>query len=254
MIKTQLVEVNKSKKHGQGLFVLKAVKKGDRLYRLKQGKIISYSEVKDLSESEKNHLDRVGDDKYEIIAPPGCYINHSCEPNTVEKNHFGYALRDISAGEEITIDYDRVAYLEKPFICRCGSKNCRQHVSGKDHMTNQQTFNLAKKFLGKKVEVVIDRPLGSKHPDYDLIYQLNYGYVPGTRAADEEELDAYVLGLSSPVKKAQGKCIAIIHRLDDDDDKLVVNCAPDRVSDEEISQAVDFQESWFKYEIIRKKK
>jgi inorganic pyrophosphatase len=46
--------------------------------------------------------------------------------------------------------------------------------------------------------------------------------VPDTKAPDGEEIDAYFLGIDKPVKKAQGKCIAIIHRLNDDDDKLVV--------------------------------
>ena len=46
-------------------------------------------------------------------------------------------------------------------------------------------------FIGKVVTVKVDRPLGSKHPEYGLIYTLNYGYVPGVMAPDGEELDAY---------------------------------------------------------------
>lgn len=33
-------------------------------------------------------------------------------------------------------------------------------------------------YLGKKVTLKIDRPLGSRHPQYGFIYMLNYGYVP----------------------------------------------------------------------------
>lgn len=55
-------------------------------------------------------------------------------------------------------------------------------------------------WLGRQVSVVIDRPLGSCHPCYrDLVYQVNYGYVPDTMAADGEPLDVYILGIDSPI-------------------------------------------------------
>ena len=82
--------------------------------------------------------------------------------------------------------------------------------------------NYATKYLGKTVTAKIDRPLGSKHPKHDMIYQVNYGFVPDTKAPDGEEIDAYLLGINAPVDEFTGKCIAIIHRLDDNDDKLVI--------------------------------
>ncbi len=114
------------------------------------------------------------------------------------------------------------------------------------------SFSLAKKYLGKEVEVVIDRPLGSKHPEYGFKYKANYGYVPGTEAPDGEELDAYFLGGNKPVRKGRGKCIAVIHRLNDDDDKLVVVVqGKEEMKDGEIKKAVSFQEKWFEWEIRR---
>ena len=83
------------------------------------------------------------------------------------------------------------------------------------------SFSLAKPYLGKEVEVIIDRPLGSKHPKHDFVYQVNYGYIPNTKAPDGGELDAYVLGVERPIESFTGKCVAIIHRLNDDDDKLL---------------------------------
>ena len=74
-----------------------------------------------------------------------------------------------------------------------------------------------KKYLGQEVKIVIDRPLGSKHPKHDIYYAVNYGFVPGTKAPDGDEIDAYLLGVFEPVKEYEGKCIAIIHRLNDDD-------------------------------------
>ena len=111
---------------------------------------------------------------------------------------------------------------------------------------------LAEQYLGEDVSIIIDRPLGSKHPRHGFVYEVNYGYVPGTQSADGEELDAYYLGVSRPLRTAEGKCIAIIHRLNDDDDKLVV--VPETridLTDSAIAQAVNFQEQWFDSEIRR---
>jgi len=109
----------------------------------------------------------------------------------------------------------------------------------------------SKPYLGKTVEVVIDRPMNSKHPKHGFTYKVNYGYVPDTEAPDGEELDAYVLGIKEPVGSFKGKCIAIIHRTDDNDDKLVI--VPDDYSpnDEEILREVNFQEKWFKPVVVR---
>ena len=113
---------------------------------------------------------------------------------------------------------------------------------------------LAEQYLGKEVSIIIDRPLGSKHPKHGFVYEVNYGYVPGTQSADGEELDAYYLGVSRPLRVAEGRCIALIHRLNDDDDKLVI--IPETqidLTDSEIAKAVNFQEQWFDCEILRKR-
>jgi len=106
-------------------------------------------------------------------------------------------------------------------------------------------------FIGKLVFIQIDRPLGSRHPQHGFFYLLNYGCVPGTNAPDGEELDAYVLGVFEPLERFAGRCIAVIHRLDDDDDKLVV--VPDGVqyTDDQILALTEFQERFFKAVVIR---
>lgn len=106
-------------------------------------------------------------------------------------------------------------------------------------------------FLEKNVRVVIDHPLGSRHPEHGFIYLLNYGFVPGTQAPDGEELDAYVLGVFEPLAEFEGRCIAVIHRLDDDDDKLVLAPSGKVYSDEQIRALIEFQERFFVSEIIR---
>ena len=107
------------------------------------------------------------------------------------------------------------------------------------------------KYLNKTVTVKMDRPLGSKHPDWDLIYEVNYGYLPNTISGDGEELDCYVLGVNKPLDNFTGKCIAIIHRINDNDDKLII--VPDGMNftDEEIRNLTNFQEKYFESIIIR---
>lgn len=115
-----------------------------------------------------------------------------------------------------------------------------------------QMNNIYTQYLGKDVQVTMDRPLGSNHPKHGFRYEVNYGFVPDTKAPDGEEIDAYVLGIDIPLEKFSGKCIAVIHRLNDDDDKLVI--VPENkkdMTDDEIIKYTFFQEQYFKITIIR---
>jgi len=116
---------------------------------------------------------------------------------------------------------------------------------------NSKSLELAKQYLGKKLKITIDRPLGSKHPDWDFEYLVNYGFVEGVIAPDGEGLDAYLLKVDVPVDTYEGSVVAIVHRLDDDDDKLVLVPDGESISDEEIEKLVEFQEKWYKHQIIR---
>lgn len=100
-------------------------------------------------------------------------------------------------------------------------------------------------FLGASVTVSIDRPLGSKHPRHGFIYPVNYGFVPGVMAPDGHELDVYVLGVFEPVERFTGRCVAVLHRTNDVEDKLVVVPEGRDYSDEQIAALTEFQERWF---------
>ena len=110
---------------------------------------------------------------------------------------------------------------------------------------------LAKSFLNQIITVTIDRPLGSIHPKWNYKYPINYGYLANIFAPDGEELDAYVLKINESIREFTGQVVAIIHRLNDDDDKLIVVPKNELITNEEIEKAVDFQEKYFKHKIIR---
>ncbi len=104
-------------------------------------------------------------------------------------------------------------------------------------------------YLGKEVTIRIDRKLGSKHPKHDLLYELNYGFVPNTMTADGAELDAYVLDKQQPLDQFSGIVKAVIRRYNDVENKLVV-CSPDhRPNKAEIREKTRFQEQFFDSEI-----
>ena len=112
-----------------------------------------------------------------------------------------------------------------------------------------------KDMIGKQVEVIVDRPLGSKHPKYiDTTYNLNYGYIKDINAADQEYQDAYILGVNEPLYKYNGKVIAIIDRKNDFEDKLIVSDKNNEYTNSEIRELIKDNEKYFKYRIIRNKK
>lgn len=71
------------------------------------------------------------DDGWSIDASRGgnetAFINHSCAPNCFSRGTRGrllfFALREIRAGEELTLDYSPSQHPGLP--CTCGADNCR---------------------------------------------------------------------------------------------------------------------------------
>jgi inorganic pyrophosphatase len=115
-----------------------------------------------------------------------------------------------------------------------------------------ESLKIAKTFLGKKVHLEFDQPVGSSYAPHKIdSYPINYGYVPGVPASDGDDLDAYLLNVFEPLKEADGVCIAIIHRTNDDDDKLIVVPEGDDLTDEEILQQVAFQEHLYEGVVVR---
>ena len=116
----------------------------------------------------------------------------------------------------------------------------------------RRIFKRINSIIGKNIKGKIDRPIGSVHPKYsNMIYPINYGYVEGIFARDGEEQDVYVLGTNKPLQTFEGKVIAVYHRFNDMEDKWIVSLNGENYSDEEILNAIYFQEKYFKGELIR---
>ena len=101
-------------------------------------------------------------------------------------------------------------------------------------------------YLGKTVQITIDRPLGSTHPKHrDIVYPVNYGFIEHTTGGDGEEIDVYLLGVDLPVKSYSAVIAGVVCREDDDEDKLIA--APNGISftADEMYREVEFQEKYF---------
>ena len=105
-------------------------------------------------------------------------------------------------------------------------------------------------YLNKEVLVKVDRKLGDKHPNFDFIYPVNYGYIPNTLSEDNEEIDAYILGILYPVDEFKGICKAVICRYDNNENKLIVVPKDKNYTIEQMEALVEFQERFFKHKII----
>ena len=102
--------------------------------------------------------------------------------------------------------------------------------------------------LGKRIHVEVDRPVGYRHGD--IVYPVNYGWVPGLMGGDGEEQDAYILGVNEPIKIYNDEIIAILHRLNDVEDKWIVLDESDNYIKDEIEKIIDFKEKYFEHELF----
>ncbi len=129
----------------------------------------------------------------------------------------------------------------------------RQQYTSSKNIFVKETIRQAKAYrvLGSHIDVQVDRPLGSEHPNHPgMIYPVNYGYVPGVMSPDGEEQDVYVIGVSQPVETFSGTVVAVAHRRNDIEDKWVA--APDGMVlyEPEIRRLLSFQEQYFNTEYI----
>lgn len=115
-------------------------------------------------------------------------------------------------------------------------------------MTLEERKAQVRGYLGRTVRIEIDRPIGYVHhkEKYDLLYPINYGYIPDVLGGDGEALDVYLMGVDTPVTEFFGRIIGVVHRENDVEDKLIM--APDGIcfTAEEIAEAIDFQERYYR--------
>lgn len=123
------------------------------------------------------------------------------------------------------------------FAARC-KKGIYTHKARKEQVRS---------YLGKTVEIEIDRPVGYVHHkgEKTLVYPINYGFIPKELGGDGEELDVYLLGVTEPIERASCRVIGIAHRENDVEDKLIAAPLGMSFTAEEMRDAIDFQEKYY---------
>ncbi|MBO7310805.1 MAG: inorganic diphosphatase [Clostridia bacterium] len=114
-------------------------------------------------------------------------------------------------------------------------------------MTLEERKKQVRSYLGRVVRIEIDRPIGYVHQkqNYTLEYKINYGYIPNVIGGDGEELDVYLLGVDTPVEEYTARIIAISHRENDVEDKLVA-CPPNMdFTEAQVMEYIAFQEKYY---------
>jgi hypothetical protein len=123
---------------GRGVHALESIAAGE-VVAVKGGHIVDQATVESLPNSIRNSefrlagdlfLAALSEDEYEAVM---MFVNHSCDPNVgMAGNVVLVAMRDISPGEELTIDYAFFDDSDDVMECRCGSASCRRTITGKD--------------------------------------------------------------------------------------------------------------------------
>lgn len=124
------IEVRDAGRKGLGVFARRPFRAGEFIFRRRHGRVIRNADISRLSEDERRHLCELDLERSAVLLPPGCYLNHSCEPNAMRSGVKVFAWRDIGAGEEITIDYRLNAFGGERWECACGSASCTGSIVG----------------------------------------------------------------------------------------------------------------------------
>lgn len=128
------IEVRPSSIEGLGIFATRSFRSGERITRVHVVREITPETPirEDLGERVEHCA--YPDGKTVLIAFPERQVNHSCNPNAYEAfeadTSYLVARREISAGQEITIDYNINITNGTAWPCHCGATRCRGEVVG----------------------------------------------------------------------------------------------------------------------------
>ena len=124
------VAVRGAGRKGLGVFALRQFDKGEFIFRRRYGRIVANASIPSLTREEQRHLCELDYARSAVLLPPGCYLNHSCEPNAMRSGVKVFAWKRIRAGEEITIDYRLNAFGSGRSTCLCASPSCTGEIVG----------------------------------------------------------------------------------------------------------------------------
>lgn len=133
------IEIRASPIEGNGLFAREPLKEGE-IVEVMGGAVLAQAEFDAFSRTTiRYNAIQIAEGLHLVEHPEVTQtrqgsLNHSCEPNLWMTDEVTFvARRDISAREELTVDY--ALFTAQPgwaVDCHCGSPLCRQRVTGND--------------------------------------------------------------------------------------------------------------------------
>ncbi len=123
-LKPMDVEIRPSKIHKRGVYALRAFAVGEVVLRWDVSRRVLRAQVTDLPAVDQAYLHPYDAESMFVVQPPERYVNHSCAHNTEVRDFCDVAVCAISAGEEITSNYETDG-AGLSFTCGCGTPNCR---------------------------------------------------------------------------------------------------------------------------------
>ena len=125
--------------HSVGVYTNTPIRKGTRIVEYAGERITPEEADRRYDGVSRTYLYGLEDGKTVIDGEGlGAYLNHSCDPNGwLDDEVTLSARRDISAGEEITLDqgtwnFDEDEYVWDQDHCSCGASNCRRSLTPDD--------------------------------------------------------------------------------------------------------------------------
>lgn len=81
---------------GKGVFARRAFQPGEFIFRRRHGQAVANHDLPMLPAEDHKHLCELGFETSTVLLPPGCYLNHSCEPNAMRSGVKVFAWRAIA--------------------------------------------------------------------------------------------------------------------------------------------------------------
>jgi hypothetical protein len=92
------VVVREAPERGRGVFARRSFRKGEFIFRRRHGRVVSRLQEAQLSADDRRHLTELDFNRSAVLLPPGCYLNHSCDPNAMRSGVKVFAWRAIRNG------------------------------------------------------------------------------------------------------------------------------------------------------------
>lgn len=123
------VEVRDSEIHRRGVYALRTFHAGEVVLRWDTSHRVSREQSAIYSPDQDTYLHPFDANELFVVKSPECFVNHSCDNNTIVRDFMDVAVRDIQPGDEITSNYETDG-AGLTFVCRCGAINCRGVIGG----------------------------------------------------------------------------------------------------------------------------